>query len=71
VQTPQAFRVEVIRRALSEVFLKKLAITDDTAACELIQQPVRLVESFTPNPKVTTRADLAFVELCLANGKTA
>jgi 2-C-methyl-D-erythritol 4-phosphate cytidylyltransferase len=65
VQTPQAFRVEVIQRALSEVFVRGLAITDDTAACELIQQPVRLVEATTPNPKVTTQSDLPFVELCL------
>lgn len=62
VQTPQAFRVEVIRRALSEVFARRLAITDDTAACELIHQPVRLVESATPNPKVTTQSDVALVE---------
>src|SRR5205085_8047776 len=61
VQTPQAFRVEVIRRALSEVFARKLAITDDTAACELIKQPVRLVESATPNPKVTTQSDVALI----------
>src|SRR5205085_9456995 len=38
VQTPQAFRVEVIRRALAEVFARNLTITDDTAACELINQ---------------------------------
>jgi 2-C-methyl-D-erythritol 4-phosphate cytidylyltransferase len=71
VQTPQAFRVDVIRRALSEVFARGLAITDDTAACELIGQPVRLVESATPNPKVTTQADLGFVELCLTSGARA
>ena len=65
VQTPQTFRLEVIRRALSEVFAKGVAVTDDTAACELIGQPVRLVESNTPNPKVTTQGDLAFVESCL------
>jgi 2-C-methyl-D-erythritol 4-phosphate cytidylyltransferase len=67
VQTPQAFRVEVIRRALSEVFARNLAITDDTAACELIKQPVRLVETTTPNPKVTTPADVRFVEMCLSD----
>jgi 2-C-methyl-D-erythritol 4-phosphate cytidylyltransferase len=67
VQTPQAFRVDVIRRALSEVFARNLAITDDTAACELINQPVRLVESAAPNPKATTQADLAFIELCLTS----
>lgn len=65
VQTPQAFRVEVIRRALGEVLSKNLAITDDTAACELIGQPVRLVESSAPNPKVTTPADLPLIELLL------
>ena len=67
VQTPQAFRIDVIRRALSEALTRNLAITDDTAACELIQQPVRLVESRSPNPKVTTPADLSFIELCLAD----
>jgi 2-C-methyl-D-erythritol 4-phosphate cytidylyltransferase len=70
VQTPQAFRVDVIRKALSEVFARNLAVTDDTAACELIHQPVTLIEASTPNPKVTTPADLAFVELCL-NGSWA
>jgi 2-C-methyl-D-erythritol 4-phosphate cytidylyltransferase len=71
VQTPQAFRVEVIRKALSEVFACNLAITDDTAACELINQPVKLVESSTPNPKVTTPADLPFVELCLSGSSAS
>lgn len=67
VQTPQAFRVDVIRRALSEVFVRGLTITDDTAACELINQPVQLLESAAPNPKVTTPADLPFVEVCLSS----
>lgn len=66
VQTPQAFRVEVIRRALKEVLARNLAVTDDTAACELIDQPVRLVESAAPNPKATNRADLPYIELLLA-----
>lgn len=65
VQTPQAFKVEVIRRALGEVIAKKLSVTDDTATCELIQQPVRLVESTSPNPKATTAADLPYIELLL------
>jgi len=61
VQTPQTFRVEIIRRALGEVRRRGLSITDDTAACELIGQPVRLVHSNEPNPKVTTPADLPFI----------
>ena len=62
VQTPQTFRVEVIRRALAAARDKNLNLTDDTAACELIGQPVRLVPSATPNPKVTVPADLPFIE---------
>jgi len=65
VQTPQTFRVAVIRRAISTAREKKLVLTDDTAACELIGQPVRLVGSATPNPKVTVPADLPFVESLL------
>jgi 2-C-methyl-D-erythritol 4-phosphate cytidylyltransferase len=62
VQTPQTFRVEIIRRALSEVRNRGLQLTDDTAACELIGQPVRLVVSLEPNPKITRREDLPLVE---------
>jgi 2-C-methyl-D-erythritol 4-phosphate cytidylyltransferase len=67
VQTPQTFRVEIIRRALSEVRQKGLLVTDDTAACELIGQPVRLVVSAEPNPKVTRPEDLPCVEALLRN----
>lgn len=65
VQTPQTFRVEVIRRAIATAREKNLILTDDTAACELIGQPVRLVKSTSPNPKVTVPADLPFVESLL------
>ena len=68
VQTPQTFRVEVIRRALMEVRHRGLIFTDDTAACELIGQPVRLVSNLAPNPKVTVPGDLPFVETLLKNG---
>jgi 2-C-methyl-D-erythritol 4-phosphate cytidylyltransferase len=65
VQTPQTFRVEIIRKALQAVRDKGLTVTDDTAACELIGQPVRLVECTRPNPKVTVPADLSYIELLL------
>jgi 2-C-methyl-D-erythritol 4-phosphate cytidylyltransferase len=65
VQTPQTFRVDVIRRALSAVREKGLRVTDDTAACELIGQPIRLVASTQPNPKVTVPGDLPYIELIL------
>jgi 2-C-methyl-D-erythritol 4-phosphate cytidylyltransferase len=62
VQTPQTFRVAVIRRAISAAREQGLILTDDTAACELIGQQVQLVRSATPNPKVTVPADLPFIE---------
>jgi len=65
VQTPQCFRVEIIRRALVVVREKGLVVTDDTAACEQIGQAVKLVESTVPNPKVTQPGDLAYVEALL------
>jgi len=65
VQTPQTFRVEIIRRAISTARQKNLIFTDDTAACELIGQPVRLVSNIAPNPKVTVPGDLPFIETLL------
>ncbi|HOW66126.1 MAG TPA: 2-C-methyl-D-erythritol 4-phosphate cytidylyltransferase [Candidatus Paceibacterota bacterium] len=65
VQTPQAFQIAIIRRALAEVRSRGLSVTDDTAACEFIGQPVKLVESRHPNPKATTPADLDYISLLL------
>ena len=65
VQTPQTFRLGVIREAIATARRQNLVLTDDTAACELIGQPVRLVKSLSPNPKVTVPADLPFIESLL------
>jgi len=65
VQTPQTFRVEIIRRALQAVRERGLQVTDDTAACEIIGQRVRLVHVPGPNPKVTVQGDVAYVEMLL------
>ena len=66
VQTPQAFRREIIFEAMSAVRDQNAAVTDDTAACELIGQEVILVSSHALNPKVTTPADLPLVEFLLS-----
>jgi 2-C-methyl-D-erythritol 4-phosphate cytidylyltransferase len=65
VQTPQTFRVGVIRCAISAARQRKLVFTDDTAACELIGQPVRLVRGAQPNPKVTVPGDMPLIEMLL------
>jgi 2-C-methyl-D-erythritol 4-phosphate cytidylyltransferase len=65
VQTPQIFALEIIRNAMAAVREQGASVTDDTAACELISQPVALVDGEGPNPKVTTSSDLLWVELLL------
>lgn len=65
VQTPQTFRVEIIRRALQAVRERGLQVTDDTAACEMIGQAVKLVHVPGPNPKVTLQDDVPYVEMLL------
>ena len=65
VQTPQVFKTEVIRRALGEVMKQGLTVTDDTAACGVIEQPIQVVESRTPNPKATSPADIPYIEMVL------
>lgn len=62
VQTPQAFQVDIIRNALVVAREKGMQLTDDTAACELTGQKVKLIEHPAPNPKVTTLNDLKMIE---------
>ena len=71
VQTPQTFRTDIIQRALAEVRQRGLQVTDDTAACELVGQPVRLVVWPEPNPKVTRPEDLPHLEWLLRQGPTS
>lgn len=66
VQTPQAFQSAVIRNAIQAADEKGLKLTDDTAACSLIGQPVRLIPWTLPNPKITHPVDLPYFEF-LAN----
>ena len=51
VQTPQTFRIGVIKRALAEVQKLNIQVTDDTAACELIEQHVKLVHVEAPETR--------------------
>ena len=59
------FRREIALAALGKVREQGVLVTDDTAACELIGQPVRLAVSSAPNPKVTAPPDIPYVELLL------
>lgn len=65
METPQVFSRELIVRAYSKVASQNRRITDDAAAVELLHHPVALLENHLPNPKITTPADLAYLEFLL------
>jgi 2-C-methyl-D-erythritol 4-phosphate cytidylyltransferase len=67
METPQVFSRKLICRAYERVAERKLTITDDASAVELLKHSIALLENPYPNPKLTTPADLAYMEFLLAN----
>ncbi|HEX7297773.1 MAG TPA: 2-C-methyl-D-erythritol 4-phosphate cytidylyltransferase [Solirubrobacteraceae bacterium] len=65
VQTPQAFRRDVLERALDQPDEVIGAATDDAALVEALGATVRLVRAPPENLKVTTPLDLRLAELLL------
>ncbi|HRE80235.1 MAG TPA: 2-C-methyl-D-erythritol 4-phosphate cytidylyltransferase [Opitutaceae bacterium] len=70
METPQVFERDLICRAYDRVAKKKLRITDDAQAVELLKHPVALLENTFPNPKLTTPADLAWCEFSVRNAQS-
>jgi 2-C-methyl-D-erythritol 4-phosphate cytidylyltransferase len=70
VQTPQTFQVRLLREAYEAVRKKKLAVTDDASAVELLGRDVHLVSSVVPNIKITTIEDLPVVAVLLERMET-
>ncbi len=66
METPQVFDRDLICRAYAKVAARKLRITDDAAAVELLNHPIALLENPHANPKLTTPADLPYLEYLLA-----
>ena len=66
METPQVFSRKLICRAYAAVAQRQLTITDDAAAVELVKHPIALLENPHPNPKLTTPADLAYLEFLLS-----
>ena len=70
METPQVFSRDLIDRAYACVARKKLRVTDDAQAVEQLGQPIALLENSSPNPKLTTPADLAWLEFLLSCDET-
>ena len=64
--TPQAFRRDLLLRALQAAKADGVAVTDEAMAVERLGLRPRLVEGREDNLKVTTPADLALAEFLLA-----
>ncbi len=58
VQTPQAFKVQLLKRAYEALEAEKKDVTDDAQAVELIGGSVKIYETNKPNLKITTVEDL-------------
>jgi 2-C-methyl-D-erythritol 4-phosphate cytidylyltransferase len=65
METPQVFARDLIVRAYAEVQRRRWRITDDVQAVERLGGRVSLLENPHPNPKLTTPADLAYLEFLL------
>ena len=66
VQTPQAFKAEVLRAALAQDDSVLAAATDDAALVEAMGTPVKLVDAPAENFKVTQPNDIKLAELLLS-----
>jgi 2-C-methyl-D-erythritol 4-phosphate cytidylyltransferase len=66
METPQVFSRELIVRGYERVTERQLHVTDDAQAVELLSHPIALLENEHPNPKLTTPADLEYLEFLLA-----
>ena len=66
--TPQAFRRDLLLRALEAAIADQMIVTDEAMAIERLGLHPRLVEGREDNLKVTTPADLLLAEFLLSQG---
>jgi 2-C-methyl-D-erythritol 4-phosphate cytidylyltransferase len=65
VQTPQAFRHALLRRAFQHAWRQGLQATDEAGLIEALGYQVQIVPSYEHNIKITTPDDLVFCEMFL------
>jgi 2-C-methyl-D-erythritol 4-phosphate cytidylyltransferase len=69
VQTPQCFRLDLIRGCYEKAISGEIIFTDDTSVAEHFGHSVFLYEGSYENIKLTTNEDLAFAEAILSKLK--
>ncbi|WP_432362230.1 2-C-methyl-D-erythritol 4-phosphate cytidylyltransferase [Sporosarcina sp. UB5] len=65
IQTPQAFRYDLLKEASEKAEAEGFLGTDESMIVERLGHPVRVVESTYDNVKMTTKEDLLFGEVLL------
>ena len=65
IQTPQAFRFDVLKRAEDDAERDGFLGTDESMLVERLGVSVHIVESSYENVKITTKEDLVFGEAIL------
>lgn len=68
IQTPQAFRKDLLLRAIGQAEQDGFVGTDETVLLERLNIPVALVEGSYRNLKITTTEDLIMAESLLQSG---
>lgn len=67
-QTPQVFKIKIIKDAYAEATRKNnFKFTDDAAVVEAINKKVKIIEGTESNIKITTKTDLAVARMMLRN----
>jgi len=65
MQTPQVFKPEIIKAAMTKVINKSTQVTDESMAVELLGMPVHVVKGSRSNIKITNNEDLLIAEKLL------
>lgn len=69
IQTPQVFRIEIIREAYHRAAQEGAEASDDAMLVERLGKSVTLLEGHTTNIKITLPEDLLFAEALLREGR--
>lgn len=69
IQTPQAFRADILFEAYRRAFEEGVEGTDDASLVERLGRPVLVLEGERANLKITFPEDLIFAEALLREGK--
>lgn len=70
IQTPQAFRISVLKEAHNRAMEDEFLGTDEASLVERMDHPVKIVEGSYDNIKLTTKEDLFFAEAILKKYNT-